>query len=126
MEQKVLNRKFGLITGIACLFISIYRELVHHRFSLVLAAVGVLLVLVALIVPTILKPLRVCWTKLGDALGLINTTIILLVVFYLVICPIGLIMRLLGKQALELKLKPNGSYWRPTKPAPNSSLEQQF
>ncbi|GAA3990948.1 hypothetical protein GCM10022210_50900 [Mucilaginibacter dorajii] len=66
------------------------------------------------------------WTKIGDILGVINTSIILFLVFFLVISPIGLIMRLLGKQGLELKTKPGDTYWKPTKPAANSSLEQQF
>jgi hypothetical protein len=66
------------------------------------------------------------WGKIGDVLGMINTAIILFLVFFLVISPIGLIMRLLGKQGLDLKTKPGGSYWKPTKPAPSSTLEQQF
>jgi hypothetical protein len=126
MEQKVLNRKFGLITGGACLFIAGYQQLVRHRFSMMLAILGILLVLLALIVPTVLNRLRLVWTKIGDVLGMINTTVILFLVFFLVISPIGLIMRLLGKQALDLKIKPGGSYWKPTKPVPNSTLEQQF
>ncbi|WP_439698215.1 SxtJ family membrane protein [Mucilaginibacter sp. AW1-7] len=126
MEQKALNRKFGLITGAACLFISIYKQLVCHHFSFVLAIVGALLVLIALTVPLLLNPLRILWTKIGDVLGMINTGIILFLVFFLVITPIGLIMRLLGKQGLELKIKADGTYWKPTKPTENSTLEQQF
>jgi hypothetical protein len=126
MEQKVLNRKFGLITGGACLFIAGYQQFVRHHFSMVLAIVGILLVLIALMVPTVLNRLRLVWTKIGDVLGMINTTVILFLVFYLVISPIGLIMRLLGKQGLELKTKPGGTYWKATKPTANSTLEQQF
>jgi nitrate/nitrite transporter NarK len=126
MEQKVLNRKFGLIIGAACLFISIYQQLVRHHFSLTLTVVGASLVLTALTVPLILNPIRILWGKIGDVLGMINTAIILFLVFFLVISPIGLIMRLLGKQGLDLKTKPGGSYWKPTKPAPSSTLEQQF
>jgi nitrate/nitrite transporter NarK len=99
---------------------------VRHHFSLAFALAGALLVLIALTAPLVLNPLRILWTKIGDVLGGINTTIILFLVFLLVISPIGLMMRLLGKQALELKIKPGGSYWKPTKPAPNSTLEQQF
>jgi hypothetical protein len=126
MEQKVLNRKFGLITGGACLFIAAYQQVVRHHFTIAIAIAGALLVLIALTAPTALNQIRILWTKIGDVLGMINTTIILFLVFFLVISPIGLIMRLFGKQALELKIKPGGSYWKPTKTAPNSTLEQQF
>ena len=126
MEQKVLNRKFGLITGGVCLFIAAYQQLVHHHFVIALTVVGLLLVLIALTLPAVLNPLRIVWTKIGDVLGMINTALILFLVFFLVISPVGLVMRLFGKQALELKIKPGSSYWKPTKAARNSTLEQQF
>lgn len=126
MEQSVLNRKFGLITGGACLFIAAYQQLVRHHFAIAFAIAGALLVLIALTAPVALNPVRILWTKIGDVLGIINTGIILFLVFFFVISPIGLMMRLFGKQTLELKIKPGDSYWKPTKPAPNSTLEQQF
>lgn len=126
MEQRVLNRKFGLITGGACLVITAYQLLIRHHFAIAFAIAGVLLVLIALTAPVALNQIRILWTKIGDLLGVINSTIILFLVFFLVISPIGLIMRLLGKQALDLKTKAGGSYWKPTKLAPNSTLEQQF
>jgi hypothetical protein len=126
MEQKVLNRKFGLITGGGCLFIAAYQQVLRHHFTMVFTIAGALLVLIALTAPLALNPIRIVWIKIGDVLGAINTAIILFLVFFLVITPIALMMRLLGKQGLELKIKADGTYWKPTKTAPNSTLKQQF
>ena len=76
--------------------------------------------------PEILKPIYVVWMKLAVVLSWINTRIILLVLFYLVLTPIGLIMRMFGKDALDLKIdKSRDSYWRKKEKKPFSPLEAQ-
>lgn len=58
---------------------------------------------VALAWPPALSPLYICWMKIGAVLGWVNTRLILLVLFYCLVFPIGLLMRLFGKDAMRNK-----------------------
>jgi hypothetical protein len=127
MKSRRINQKFGLIVGGACLLLTAWRHFAHHQLMIWLLATGVLLILGAVIVPQILNPLRLLWDRVGHVLGIVNTSIILFLLYFLVITPIGLIMRLLGKNNLDLKLNPGVStYWKPVKQAEQSSMKQQF
>jgi hypothetical protein len=127
MNSRRINQKFGLIVGGACLLLTAWRYFAHHQLIIWLLAPGVLLILCALIIPPILNPLRLFWDWVGHVLGIINTTIILFLLYFLIITPIGLIMRLLGKNNLDLKLNSGVStYWKPVKQAEQSSMKQQF
>ena len=64
----------------------------------------------ALVYPKILAPLHKTWIVFGHVLGWINVRIILGIVFFAVVMPIGLIMRLFGKDFLRMRLNPSGSY----------------
>lgn len=127
MSSRKTNQKFGLITGGACLLISLWQYFSHHHAMIWLSAIGVLLVSCAAIIPQILNPLRLVWDRIGYVLGIINTTIILFLLYFLIITPIGLIMRLFGKSNLDLKLNANlSTYWKPVKKVEQSSMKQQF
>ena len=62
--------------------------------------------------PTVLKPIQKIWMTIGLLMGFVMTKVILSVLFYLVITPISIICRLLGKDILDLKIDKNKkSYW---------------
>jgi hypothetical protein len=127
MKGRRINQKFGFIVGCACLLITAWRYFAHRQLIIWLLATGVLLILCAVIVPQILNPLRLLWDRIGHVLGGINTTIILFLLYFLIITPIGLIMRLLGKNNLDLKLDSGmPTYWKPIRQAEQSSMKQQF
>jgi hypothetical protein len=127
MNSRRINQKFGLIIGGACLLLTAWRYFTHHQLIIWLPGTGVLLILCAVIIPQILSPLRLLWDRIGHVLGIINTTIILFLLYFLIITPIGLIMRLLGKNNLDLKLNSRmPTYWKPIKKAEQSSMKQQF
>lgn len=127
MNSKEGNRKFGLIVGGACLLLSGWRYVAYHHFVIWLIATGILLALLALITPLILNPLRLLWDRVGNFLGIINTTIILFVLYFLVITPISLVMRLFKKSKLDLNFDPNASsYWKPVKQDGHQSMKHQF
>ncbi len=80
----------------------------------VLGGIGAALVVLGLIVPVVLKPVYRVWMALAVVLGFIMTRVILTAVYYLIMTPIGLIMRLLGKDPLHRRRDPNAaSYWIP-------------
>ena len=79
--------------------------------------------------PAVLGPLNKLWLKFGALLHAITSPIILGVMFYLVITPIGLLIRVTGKDPLRLKFEPSSeTYWIPrTPPGPEkNSLHRQF
>ena len=100
-------RKFGLTTGIifAVLFGVVLPLLWGagiHRWPLV---VGGILCSVALIAPRSLAPFYAVWMRLALVLGWLNSRIILGIIFLLVLTPMALIMRLLGKDPMQRKLE---------------------
>jgi len=127
MNGNAVNRKFGLIVGGACLMLMAWRYFAHHQLIIWLLTAGIMLVLIAVIIPQILTPLRLVWDKTGNVLGLINSSIILFLLYFLVITPVGFIMRILGKNNLDLRFDPGvPTYWKPAKQTEHSSMKQQF
>jgi len=90
---------------------------------------AVVFALVALISPRLLGPLNRLWMKFGLLLALIISPIALGLIFYLCITPIGLVMRLFGKDPLRLRFDRQAeTYWIPREPPgpPAESLKNQF
>lgn len=123
------DRAFGLVFTAFFLFVGLW-PLLHGQawrlWALILAA-G--FALVSLTRPAWLAPLNQQWTRLGLLLHKIVNPIVLGLIFLLSIVPISLLFRLLGKDPLRLKRKPDAtSYWiprQPPGPAPDS-LPRQF
>src|SRR2546423_13132768 len=107
-------RKFGLMVGGVFSLLGLwflYRHKAHYPYFL---CPGILLVGLGLIVPKSLKHVYIAWMALAFALGLVVSTALLTVFFYLVVTPIGLAARCLGKDFLARKWNPKAeSYWLP-------------
>ena len=120
-------RKFGLLVGgvfIALGLFFLWRDKSYYPIFLV---IGSPLVLLGAIFPRSLKYIYIAWMALAFCLGLVVSTILLTLFFYLVITPMGLAARLAGKDFLSRKLLPNEpSYWIAREPLKKESLEQQF
>ena len=105
-------REFGLTVGfvfglIGCFLL--WRGKEHYFYFLILAVV---LLICGLLIPQILKPVQKVWMAIALLIGWVMTRVILSVLFYLVITPLGILARLLGKDALDLKFDRNAhSYW---------------
>ena len=98
-------RSFGLITGaIVLVLFGAVPWLISgklHKLPFIIAAV---LWVPALIFPMLLEPVYHGWMKFGHVMGWINTRIILSIMFYIIIAPIGLIMKIMGKDPMRRKL----------------------
>ncbi len=127
-ETKLI-RSFGLIVGGIFLLIGFW-PLAARAEALRLWAVGIAagLVLPAVLFPKILTPIYRVWMTIGNALGWINTRIILSLVFYVLFTPIGVIRRvLLRKDPLQLAFEPEAETYRIVRqPRPHSHIERQF
>jgi hypothetical protein len=83
--------------------------------------------LIAFIRPTLMKPLNIIWFKFGLLLHKIVNPLIMGLLFYVTIMPIGLIMQLFGKDILSLRIDKNlPSYWVKREPLDSDSMRNQF
>lgn len=126
MDNKRANRKFGLTVGLALIAIFLYQLIFKHQPLIYVAAIGGLLIFMAIIIPQLLTPLRTIWDKIGEVLGFINTHIILFVVFFLVVTPLGFILRVLKRNLINLKFNRNNSYWQKVTTTEANLYKQQF
>jgi len=123
------DRSFGLVFSGCFLVIGLW-PLVHRNptrdWALVLAAT---FFAIALIRPALLGPLNRLWLRLGLLLQRIVSPVVLGLVYFTTVTPIGLLMRLLGKNPLGLGFDPDAkTYWierRPPGPAPET-MRRQF
>lgn len=106
------EKSFGIVFSIIFLLISLYSLIQnesYHYWALILSA---LFLFLAFFIPSLLYFPNRLWFKFGLFLGSIIAPIIMILVYFLTIFPIGLIMRLLGKDLLNKKLdKSSKSYW---------------
>ena len=118
------NRSFGYVFTAFFALVGLWPLLSGHAvrsWALVAAAA---FLLVTLAIPDLLAPLNRAWTALGNLLHRIVSPLALGIVFFLVVTPTGLLMRLLGKDPLRLRLdKAANTYWitrEPPGPTPES------
>lgn len=112
-RRKVL-RDFGLVMTLALSVIGGILLWGGSPSCLYLFTPASFFLICAIFAPDVLEPLERVWMKFADKLNVVVTAILMTLTFYLMITPIGLIMRLLGKDLLSLKLDPEkDSYWVP-------------
>lgn len=127
-SQDKLNRSFGLVMAGGLAALALLRFLVAETVAWWLIGAGGIFCAAALLAPRILTPLRAAWMKLASVLGFINQRILLTILFGLLITPIALLLRLLGKQPIQWHVEGADSYWR-TRRADEftaSRMERQF
>ena len=123
------DREFGLVF---CGFFTLLAVLAWWRASLLLPywlAASAVFACAALAAPRILHPLNVLWFRFGLLLHAVINPLVLGVMFYLVITPVGLLMRIFGARPLHLKFDRDAeSYWIPRDPpGPDAgSMKNQF
>ena len=126
LQKLPSNRNFGIVFFVIFLIISFYPLTSDgdiRRWSLV---ISIILLILGLTNSKILTPLNRVWFKFGIFLGRMISPIIMALIFFIVVTPIGLIMRLLRKDLLNLKYnKKNKSYWI-EKNGPKSKMKNQF
>ena len=121
------GRKFGITVGIAFLVLAALLYFWRHRetAAAVLGAIGALLVLAALVMPTRLGPLERAWMGLAKAISKVTTPVFMGVVFFVVVTPIGLVMRLFRRRPL-VHPERDGSFWLAPASGGRSDIERQF
>jgi hypothetical protein len=127
VEKKEL-RNFGLIVGGVFCFIGLW-PMIRHGDGLRLWAIipGALLVPLGLIAPNVLGPVFKVWMKVGHVMGWINTRIILGVLYFGLITPMGMVMRLFGWDSMRRALSKDSESYRVVRSArPRNHMTRQF
>jgi len=121
------GRKFGVTVGVAFLVLAGLLHFWRHRETAgaIFGVLGVLLIVAALAVPTRLGPVQRAWMGLAHAISKVTTPIFMGIVFFVVMTPIGLLMRLFGKRALVHR-EQDGSFWVAPVSGGRSDMERQF
>ena len=119
------NRSFGIVFFIVFLLIATYPLTYSGEIRVWSITISFTFLVLGLLNSKILTPLNKLWFKFGIFLGKIISPLIMGIIFFLVVTPTGLIMRMLGKDLLNLKNKKNKSYWI-EKTEPKSKMKNQF
>ncbi len=119
------NRSFGTVFFVVFLLISLYPLINDESIRIWSLIISLIFLVLGIINSRLLFPLNKLWFKFGMFLGKIISPVIMGVIFFLVVTPIGIIMRLLGKDVLNLKYSDYNSYWI-EKTGPKSMMKNQF
>ena len=119
------NRSFGIVFFVVFLIITTYPLINGDELRLWSLIISIVFLFLGLVNSKILNPLNKLWFKFGIFLGKIISPLIMGIIFFLVVTPIGLLMRLLNKDLLNLKFNNNTSYWIENK-GPKSKMKNQF
>ena len=119
------NRNFGIVFFIVFLLIAFYPLVNDGEIRIWSIIISLFFLISGLLDSKILTPLNKLWFKFGIILGKIISPVIMGIIFFLVVTPTGLIMRILGKDLLNLKYNQNKSYWI-EKDGLKSKMKNQF
>tara|TARA_Y100001958_G_C21037370_1_gene408199 strand:- start:230 stop:640 length:411 start_codon:yes stop_codon:yes gene_type:complete len=104
-------RSFGVTIGIILIAIAITLFAKNNLFLKSLGIISSVFLILGIIAPIMLKPFYLIWMIFAMILGWIMTRVILSLIFYFIVTPIGIIARLLGEDFLALKKVSSDSYW---------------
>ena len=119
------NRSFGIVFFVVFLIIAFYPLINDENIRYWSLFISLVFLTLGLLNSNILIPLNKIWFKFGILLGKVITPIIMGIIFFFVVTPIGLLMKILKKDLLNLKFNNKKSYWIEKKD-PKSKMKNQF
>ena len=119
------NKSFGIVFFIVFLLIAIYPLINNGDLRIWSLIIAIIFLILGLINSKVLTPLNKLWFKFGLLLGKVISPLIMGIIFFFVVTPIAFIMRIIGKDLLNLKFNNKKSYWI-EKTGPKSKMKNQF
>ena len=119
------NKSFGIVFFLFFLILSIFPLFKDEDIRVWSLIVAIIFLILGLLNSRALTPFNILWFKFGLFLGKIVSPIIMGLVFFLVVTPTGIIMRLFNKDLLNLKKKKTKSYWI-IRDNPDTDMKNQF
>ena len=105
------EKKFGILFFIVFLIISLWPLLNNGQVRYWSLIISSIFLVSAFLFPKPLKPLNKVWIKFGETLGRIIAPIVMSLVFFIVLTPIGIILKIFGNDVLRLKSSKKKTYW---------------
>ncbi len=111
------NRRFGLFFSLFFIIFNVYlyQGIIDYKI-IILGIITTFTILATIFKPNILDPFNKIWMYFGFILGKIVSPIVLAIIFYILISPIAIIIKLMGRDELLLKVVPKDSYWKSRNP----------
>ena len=119
------NRSFGIVFFIVFLLIALYPLLKGNDLRIWSLVISFIFLALGSINSKILTPLNRLWFKFGLLLGRFISPLVMGIIFFIVVTPTGIIMRLFKKDLLNLKYNKKETYWI-NKSGPKSKMKNQF
>ena len=119
------NKSFGVVFFIVFLIVSIYPLINNGELRIWSLITAIIFLILGLINSKVLTPLNKLWFKFGLLLGKVISPLVMGIIFFIVVTPTALIMRIIGKDLLNLKFNNKKSYWI-EKTGPKSKMKNQF
>jgi hypothetical protein len=119
------NRSFGFVFSIVFLLIALWPLLYNSEVRIWSLIISVIFFILGFLNSKLLNPLNFLWFKFGLLLGKVVSPLVMGLIFFCVVTPIGILMKIFKKDLLELKYNNKHSYWV-DKSGPKSKMSDQF
>jgi len=111
MDKKNSNKSFGVLFFIVFLLIALWPLVKGDSLRIWSLLIAIIFLVLGLLNSKILNPFKRIWIKFGEILGKVIAPLVLSIVYFIVITPIGLLLRIFGKDLLGIKFLEKKSYW---------------
>ena len=111
MDKISSNRSFGILFSIVFAIIAFWPIINESPIRLWPIPISVIFLVLGFLNSKLLNPLNVVWVKFGELLGRIIAPIVMAIIYFIIVTPIGLFMRLIGKDLLNIKFSKSNTYW---------------
>ena len=125
MDKISSNRSFGILFSIVFAIITFWPIISGNPLRLWSLPISIIFLVLGLLNSKLLNPLNIVWVKFGELLGRIIAPIVMAIIYFIIVTPIGLFMRLIGKDLLNIKFSKSNTYWIKRKKK-IGSMKKQF
>ena len=111
MEKISSNKSFGILFCVVFAIVALWPITKGGSLRIWPIPISLIFLILGLLNSKLLNPLNLAWIKFGELLGKIIAPIIMAIIYFIIVTPIGLFMRLIGKDLLNIKFTKDNSYW---------------
>ena len=112
MHKKSSNRSFGILFFTVFFVIGFWPLTKSENINYILIGISIIFLILGILNSNFLTPFKNIWIKLGEILGKVIAPIVMALVYFIILTPVSLVVRIFGKDLLGLKISENkNSYW---------------
>ena len=111
MEKISSNKSFGILFCVVFAIVALWPIMKGGSLRIWPIPISLIFLVLGLLNSKLLNPLNFAWIKFGELLGRIIAPLVMAIIYFIIVTPIGLFMRLIGKDLLNTKFTKDSSYW---------------